>query len=170
MIRTVRLQLLYSKHDIQMVKRLSDMFTNFLTTIIYVKFRFQWKTTIYGSGSVTAYLGFGTLTYLPFLCLRGRHVRTQQRTPVAGRNQRSVIRFCVWNHRSWILHNVFADMSDASDFCTLNLQKIKVCPAYAKNSGNAPEKCDEFAVSLIISVHLEKASCIYAKFLCSFQN
>ena len=92
--------------------RLSDMFTNFLTTIMYmiftifcaasgsvptgmimatflfgclelfahtmfgilmyVKFRSKGKTTIYGPGSITAYLGFGTLTYLSFLCLRGQ--------------------------------------------------------------------------------------------------
>ena len=69
-----------------------------------------------------------------------------------------------------MLHNVFADMSDALDFCTLNLQKITVYPVYAKNSGKAHEKRNKFAVSPIMPVHPDKASCVYAKLLCSFQN
>ena len=68
------------------------------------------------------------------------------------------------------MHNVFAYISDASDFCTLNLQKITLCLVYAENSGDAHEKHDEVVASLITPVHSEKASCIYAKFLCSFQN
>ena len=69
-----------------------------------------------------------------------------------------------------MLHNFFADMSDAFDFCTLNLQKITVYPVYAKIPGKVHEKCNEFAVSPIMPVHPEKASCVYAKLLCSFQN
>ena len=78
--------------------------------------------------------------------------------------------FCIENRRLWILHNVFADMSDASDFCTLNLQKITVCPVYTKISERAHKKRDEFSASPIWPVHPEKVSFIYAKFLCSFQN
>ena len=92
--------------------RLSDMFTNFLTTIMYIlltilcavrgavptglimatflfgclevfahtmfgvlmyiRFRSKGKTTIYGPGSITAYLGFGVLAVLSFDCLRGQ--------------------------------------------------------------------------------------------------
>ena len=69
-----------------------------------------------------------------------------------------------------MLHNVFANMSDALDFCTLNLQKITVYPVFTKNSEKAYEKRNEFVISLIMPVHSEKASCVYAKFLCSFQN